>query len=77
MFLVKYMPTALQLCRFVNHLQAYSSIFANSSWTNSNCELKHIAVFVPSSLNLYRLSLECGLLVEVGFSEIRWHLVKN
>lgn len=65
------------LCKFMNHLQVYSSIFTKGSWTYSNCELKQIAVFVSSSPNLYRLSLECGLLVEVGSTYIRWHLVKN
>ena len=30
---------------------------------------------MPSSLNLYQLSLECGLLLAVGFRCIRWHLL--
>lgn len=74
------MPTLYRLahlCKFINHLQVYSGIFTEGSWTSSNYELKYIAGFVPSSLNLYRLSLECGLLVEVGFSYIRLHFVKN
>ena len=65
------------MCKFINHLLVYSGIFTKGSWTKTNCGLKHIAVFVPTSQNLYRLSLECDLLVAVGFSYIRQHLVKN
>ena len=34
------------LCKFINHLQVYSSIFTKGSWTNSNCELKHINILL-------------------------------